>query len=482
MVKKSFLLRLMVPMVVIGMLASCNGKSGGSSLKKSSASNYPVVEISEGLSKATNVYSQVYEFQDGYAKVRGGDFYGLIDKNGKAVLPCDYSSLNLYGKVALVKTSSWGVVGLDGREIVPCRYKKDEIAVFPEEELIRIEKGAQEYHFINYDGKDIIPNGLHAVIGSGKEWNKDDRVTFSEGLAATSLPTNDPYHTYGFVDKSGKVVIPARYRYPALFQDGLAWVDGTLINKKGETVSLKNEDGTSIIPSDLVNDFGDYDHGILITKGSNNRYGLWDIIKKKEIVAPVYDYILSDYDDIYGCRFFVKDSIILVENDKKYGAVSTSGKEIVPCQYSFAEIIKGFVRVCQEIGYNHVYGLYDKNGKELLKCGEYSKIDVEENGIVAMRVKGEDLVVVAVCVFDFEGNELTTIDEVKSIDLRPLSEGLVAIDKEQKGYGFYDTNGNTVIQPKYEDAGFFSEGLAPVKLNGKWGYVNHAGKDTFGEQ
>lgn len=475
MVKKS-LLKLAIPMVVIGMLASCNNKPGGSS-KKSSASDYPVVEISEGLTKATNAYSVVYEFHDSYAKVRGGESYGLIDRDGNMVLPCNYNSLKLYGKVALVKTSSWGVVGLDGREIVPCRYSEEKIAVFPEEELIRIETGMQEYHFINYEGKDIIPNGLRAVIGAGKEWNKDDRVTFSEGMAAASLTTNDPYHTYGFVDKSGKVVIPARYRYPAIFQDGLAWADGSLINKKGEVISLED-----IIHSDLVNGYGDYDHGILITKGSNNRYGLWDIIKKKEIVAPVYDWISSDYDATYGCRFFVKDSIILVQNDKKYGAVTANGKEIVPCQYSYAEIINGFVRVCQEIGYNRAYGLYNKEGKELLKCGEYSRIEVVEDGILATRVKDVKLTVVAGCIFNLEGNELITVDEGNSLDFRPLSEGLVAIDKNYKGYGFYDTNGDVVIQPKYEDAGYFSEGLAPVKLNGRWGYVNHAGKDTFGEQ
>lgn len=477
---KNHLLKLTIPMLVISQLTSCNGKSGGSS-NKSSASDYPVVEISEGLARATKAYSQVYEFHDGYAKVRVDQSYGLIDKDGNQVLPCNYSSIIVYGEVALVETSSWGVVSLDGREIVPCNNREDEIAVFPEEKLIRIEEGIQEYHFINYEGEDIIPNGLRAVIGAGNEWNKDDRVTFSEGLAATSLPTDDPYHTYGFVDTTGKVVISPRYRYPAIFQDGLAWADGTLINKKGEQISLENEDGTPI-GSGLVKSFGYYDHGILITEGLNNRCGLFDVIKKKEIISPSYDGIVSNYDDVYGCRFFVEDSIVIVQNDKKYGAVNLNGKEIVPCQYSYAEVINGYVRVSQEIGYNHVYGLYDKEGKELLKCGEYSRIEVEEDGILATRCKGAQLYIVAGCIFDLEGNELITIDGANSLDFKPLAEGLVALGKRFQGYNFYDTNGDVVIQTKYEDAGFFSEGLAPVKMNGQWGYVNHAGQDTFGEK
>ena len=31
------------------------------------------------------------------------------------------------------------------------------------------------------------------------------------------------------------------------------------------------------------------------------------------------------------------------------------------------------------------------------------------------------------------------------------------------------------ITPRFEDAGRFSEGLAPVKQNGKWGYINEEG-------
>jgi serine/threonine protein kinase len=37
--------------------------------------------------------------------------------------------------------------------------------------------------------------------------------------------------------------------------------------------------------------------------------------------------------------------------------------------------------------------------------------------------------------------------------------------------GFWN-RGNEVISLKYDDAGSFSEGLAPVKLNGKWGYID----------
>jgi lysophospholipase L1-like esterase len=43
-------------------------------------------------------------------------------------------------------------------------------------------------------------------------------------------------------------------------------------------------------------------------------------------------------------------------------------------------------------------------------------------------------------------------------------------------WGFIDPTGAMVIQPQYDDAWWFSEGLAPVRVGLKWGYV-----DTKGE-
>ena len=46
-------------------------------------------------------------------------------------------------------------------------------------------------------------------------------------------------------------------------------------------------------------------------------------------------------------------------------------------------------------------------------------------------------------------------------------------------YGYKDENGNVVIQPIYDDAGSFSDGLTRVKLNGKWGLIDKTGKEVI---
>ena len=43
--------------------------------------------------------------------------------------------------------------------------------------------------------------------------------------------------------------------------------------------------------------------------------------------------------------------------------------------------------------------------------------------------------------------------------------------------GFIDKSGKLVIDAKYDEAENFSEGLAGVELNGKWGYINIKGDE-----
>lgn len=59
-----------------------------------------------------------------------------------------------------------------------------------------------------------------------------------------------------------------------------------------------------------------------------------------------------------------------------------------------------------------------------------------------------------------------------------FSEGLAEVMLYGK-YGYIDRTGESVIPFKYEQAWPFSEGLAVVKLNGKWGFIGKDGKATI---
>jgi hypothetical protein len=56
-----------------------------------------------------------------------------------------------------------------------------------------------------------------------------------------------------------------------------------------------------------------------------------------------------------------------------------------------------------------------------------------------------------------------------------FSEGLASVKINGK-WGYVDKKGNMVVPPVYDDAWLFSEGLAQVKINGKWGYIDKRGR------
>jgi hypothetical protein len=60
-------------------------------------------------------------------------------------------------------------------------------------------------------------------------------------------------------------------------------------------------------------------------------------------------------------------------------------------------------------------------------------------------------------------------------DAWPFSEGLARVKQNGK-WGFIDKAGALAIPPSFEEAESFSEDLARVKQNGKWGFIDRAGK------
>ena len=59
--------------------------------------------------------------------------------------------------------------------------------------------------------------------------------------------------------------------------------------------------------------------------------------------------------------------------------------------------------------------------------------------------------------------------------LPAFSEGLAAIKMGGK-WGFIDKTGKVVIPPQFDIVLCFSEGLAPIGMGGKWGFIDQTGK------
>ncbi|MFW5973253.1 MAG: WG repeat-containing protein, partial [Bacteroidota bacterium] len=52
----------------------------------------------------------------------------------------------------------------------------------------------------------------------------------------------------------------------------------------------------------------------------------------------------------------------------------------------------------------------------------------------------------------------------------------LALVRQGDRFGYVRRNGEMAIEPQFEDAWHFSEGLAPVQIEGQWGYINEEGQ------
>jgi hypothetical protein len=57
-----------------------------------------------------------------------------------------------------------------------------------------------------------------------------------------------------------------------------------------------------------------------------------------------------------------------------------------------------------------------------------------------------------------------------------FSEGVVPFRKQSSRWGYMDKRGKIVVSPRYDWAGNFSEGIAPVLLDGKCAHIDRTGR------
>lgn len=81
-------------------------------------------------------------------------------------------------------------------------------------------------------------------------------------------------------------------------------------------------------------------------------------------------------------------------------------------------------------------------------------------------------------IIPFEFDAIVAGEGGESLEFNDFSEGLAAVSKNDK-YGFIDTKGKVVIEPKYDWASSFSNGLAIVSVEGLCGAIDTQGKTVI---
>jgi len=253
---------------------------------------------------------------------------------------------------------------------------------------------------------------------------------------------------FGYIDKSGVMKITPQFDKAGDFSEGYA---PAMQEKKWGYIDTSGK--WVIQPTyDKVKDFNS-GYTLILKDDQWNYIDASGTILKTPVQEKFYDF------DENGVAFY------RVEN--KMGLINTSAKVILEPTY---DAIKPFVDGRARVKSGELWGMIDTSGKVTVPV-EYSKLgDYGGNAIWA--AKGETYGVIVNGKFEAVANADKIWDFTKDSNL--------TYARKDKKVGFINTKGEWVIEPTFDKARAFNNGLAPVARDKSWGYINEQGAEVIG--
>jgi WG containing repeat len=295
--------------------------------------------------------------------------------------------------------------------------------------------------YIDKAGKIIIPARF------------DNAINFSEGLAAVEIDKK-----YGCIDVNGKIVIPPRFDYIDEFKNGLAEItldrlEKGKIDKTGKIVTALSLPKPTPLsdnnrPSDMKPDV------LTLVGKEDGKYGYED--GNKKMVIP------AQFD--YGADTFVED-MAWVQVKNRIGYINKQGKVIISPKFDYVSggrtgnFDGGLARVCL----NKKCGYIDKTGKIVVQLKFDNVAPKFRDGLAWVEV----------------GDRLGYIDKSGKVVI-PARYG---VPRKIKGV----IDGNVSLhKERFSAPSDFDRSLAPVIIPGRfgswddsYGYIDRSGKLIF---
>ena len=203
--------------------------------------------------------------------------------------------------------------------------------------------------FIDKTGRLVIPC----------QWKRT--FFFSEGLAGVQ----DDNENWGFIDKIGKVVIPFKWKIVNEFHNGLANVQDD-----NENWGYIDKTGKPAIPCQWKRTYWFYE-GLASVEGNNENWGYID--KKGKLVVPYQ----------WKEAFCFHEGLAQVMNaDGRWGFIDKTGKLVIPCQWKRTFFFSEGLAGVQDD--NEKWGFIDKTGKVVLPF-VWSNVQWFKNGRVRVQ-------------------------------------------------------------------------------------------------
>ena len=331
-------------------------------------------------------------------------------KNGKYAYHEREDSRRLYPVKIIDQDYKCGYINKDGNIVIELKFEG--CGAFSEG-LAQVNLGTVTKPltgFIDESGNEIFTVRFVLLV-----------LDFSEGLAAFQHADGK----WGYIDKTGRVVIPPTYEVAEEFHNGLAFVsskkgyfEGLFINSKGEILnSIK-----AIFPFH-------FSDGLAPVK--NEKTGKWGYVDTKGNIV-----IKEKFDE----ASLFSEGLATVKIERKYGFIDTEGKFVIKPQFNmsadFSYSISDFQEGLAKLQIKGKYGFIDRSGKIAIPPSfEYA---------------------------------------------RDFSSGLAVVKIHDK-YGYIDREGNVVIEPQFKEANDFKGELAIVEKYADKVYIDKQGKVVWSE-
>lgn len=281
---------------------------------------------------------------------------------------------------------------------------------------------------------------------------------------------------YGYMDATGKLVVPCQYNLAYPFYDGVGIAQLGQEHPDGEALVYLNARGEVLYQSKITAFSPKYLRsseglsGFCTEQGCGyfNQFG-------QEVIPPRY-FMVMPFSERLGAVF-------LKPQGKQWGYVDKTGRLVIgPLDQAYRYALdalafsQGLAPILVEQEGTHQYGFMNASGKIAIAPR-------------FLEVKGfrDGLAPAAVAVpTDAQGHTETRwgyINRTGAWAIRPqftqaneFSEGLAAVAVENQ-WGFIQPDGKMVIPTQYRYADRFSQGLAKVRVDEvHYGFINPAGQ------
>ncbi|RYY97432.1 MAG: WG repeat-containing protein [Chitinophagaceae bacterium] len=303
----------------------------------------------EGKEVVPPLYEAAFHFFEGRAVIQQDKKLGFIDKSGRVVIAPRYEYIGFHnGNPAFVKgvtaarlDGKWGVIDRAGKVLVPFRY---DLIYGMSDGMAFVQCGTKAHNisfgFVNERGEEVVPCGTYPRIEA-----------FSEGLAAVKVSgnlTEKDTDRWGFVDRTGKLVIPGSFQHAYSFSGGFANVkqDGKrfFIDKTGRAVLRPGADIS----------YHSFGSGLCAVEDAAGKIGF---INEKGTLVIDHQFDAAPYPFHKG--------VAAVSKGGKYGLIDAKGAVLAPFRYQF---ISGFVEdIAQLVESENQRGYIDVGGKVVLE-------------------------------------------------------------------------------------------------------------------